>query len=95
MIYAALLNPFPYPNADRIVRLSAVAENGRAAARSVGGGLSFALSSIFSKWAEGSVRDPVISFAGTALLGLVAAVACAIPARHAAEIDPMTALRRD
>ncbi len=94
MIYAALLNPFPYPNADRIVRLSAVAENGRAAARSVGG-LSFALSSIFSKWAEGSVRDPVISFAGTALLGLVAAVACAIPARHAAEIDPMTALRRD
>jgi predicted permease len=71
------------------------------AAGSVGGGvlagvvLSFALSSIFSKWAEGSVRDPVILFAGTALLGLVAAVACAIPARHAAEIDPMTALRCD
>jgi predicted permease len=69
------------------------------AAGSVGGGvlagvvLSFALSSIFSKWAEGNVRDPVILIAGTLLLGVVAAVACAIPARHAAAIDPMMALR--
>ena len=69
------------------------------AAGSVGGGvlagvvLSFALSSIFSKWAEGNVRDPVILIAVIALLGAVAAVACAIPARHAAEIDPMMALR--
>jgi predicted permease len=69
------------------------------AAGSVGGGvlagvvLSFALSSIFSRWAEGNVRDPVILIAGTIVLGVVAAVACAIPARHAAEIDPMVALR--
>ncbi|HEY2821411.1 MAG TPA: ABC transporter permease [Candidatus Acidoferrum sp.] len=71
------------------------------AATSVGGGvlagvvLSLALGSIFAKWAEGNVRDPVILIAGTVLLGLVAAAACAIPARHAAAIDPMTALRCD
>jgi hypothetical protein len=69
------------------------------AATSVGGGvlagvvLSVALSSIFAKWAEGNVRDPVILLAGAILLALVAVAACAIPARHAAAIDPMTALR--
>lgn len=69
------------------------------AATSVGGGvlagvvLSLALGSIFAKWAESNVRDPVILLAGTILLGLVAAAACAIPARHAAAVDPMTALR--
>jgi len=66
---------------------------------SVGGGivaglaLSLALSTILAKWAEGNVRDPVILLAGTLLLSLVAAIACAIPARHASAIDPMTALR--
>jgi hypothetical protein len=66
---------------------------------SVGGGilvgvaLSVALSTILAKWAEGNVRDPVILVAGIVVLGLVAAIACAIPARHAAAIDPMTALR--
>jgi ABC-type antimicrobial peptide transport system permease subunit len=69
------------------------------AAVSVGSGvlagivLSLALSSIFAKWATGNVRDPVILLAGTLLLGLVAVAACAIPARHAAAVDPMTALR--
>jgi ABC-type antimicrobial peptide transport system permease subunit len=66
---------------------------------SVGGGilagvaLSLTLSTILAKWAEGNVRDPVILVAGTLLLSLVAAIACAIPARHASAIDPMTALR--
>ncbi len=66
---------------------------------SVGGGivaglaLSLALSTILAKWSEGNVRDPVILLAGTLLLSLVAAIACAIPARHASAIDPMTALR--
>jgi ABC-type antimicrobial peptide transport system permease subunit len=66
---------------------------------SVGGGiaagvaLSLALSTVLAKWAEGSVRDPVILVAGTLLLGLVAALACALPARHASVIDPVPALR--
>jgi ABC-type antimicrobial peptide transport system permease subunit len=66
---------------------------------SVGGGvvagvaLSVALSTILARWAEGSVRDPIILLAGVLLLGLVAGIACAIPARHASDVDPMTALR--
>ena len=66
---------------------------------SVGGGiasglaLSFALNTILSRWTQGNVRDPVILLAGSALLGLVSAFACTIPARHAASVDPTIALR--
>lgn len=73
----------------------------RSAFGSVGAGifagvaLSLALSRIIAKWAEGNVRDPVILLAGVLLLGLVAAIACAIPARHASHVDPMTALRSE
>lgn len=48
---------------------------------------------VVAAWAQGNSTDPTILLAGTLLLGVVAAIACAIPARHAAEIDPMTALR--
>jgi ABC-type antimicrobial peptide transport system permease subunit len=60
-----------------------------------GVGLSFALSRVLAKWVQGNSRDPIILLAGTLLLGLVAAIACAIPARRASTIDPMTALRWD
>jgi predicted permease len=66
---------------------------------SVGGGivaglvLTLALSRLLARWAEGSSRDPLVLLAGTVLLGLVAALACAVPARRASEVDPMTALR--
>jgi ABC-type antimicrobial peptide transport system permease subunit len=66
---------------------------------SVGGGiaagliLSVALNRLLGRWAEGSSRDPHILLGVTFLLGLVAALACAIPARRASVVDPMTALR--
>ena len=71
----------------------------RSALGSVGAGtlaglaLSLALSQIIVKWAQGNPRDPVILLAGTILLGLVSALACAIPARRASKVDPVIALR--
>jgi ABC-type antimicrobial peptide transport system permease subunit len=68
-------------------------------AMSVGGGiavglaLSLALNTILSRWTQGDARDPVMLLASSALLGLVSAFACTMPARHAAGVDPMTALR--
>ncbi len=66
---------------------------------SVGGGiaaglvLAVVLNKLLGHWAEGSVRDPFILLAVTGLMGAVAALACAIPARRASVVDPMTALR--
>jgi predicted permease len=66
---------------------------------SVGGGivvglaLTVATNAIIAKWAEGNSRDPIILFVGALVLSVVAGIACAIPARHASEIDPMAALR--
>ncbi len=75
----------------RIVFVSAVG--------SVGGGiaaglvLALALSKLLAHWSEGSARDPLILLAVTVLLGVVALLSCAIPARRALGVDPMTALR--
>jgi len=66
---------------------------------SVGGGiaagllLAVALNKVLAHWAAGSARDPYILLAVTGLMGVVAALACLIPARRASVIDPMTALR--
>jgi putative ABC transport system permease protein len=51
------------------------------------------LSKIVAHWAEGSSRDPFMLLGVTLLLGVVAMVACAIPARRAVFIDPVAALR--
>lgn len=59
----------------------------------VGLALALGLSTVVEKWVQGNARDPIILLAGTALLGLVAGIACAIPARYAAKVNPMTALR--
>jgi ABC-type antimicrobial peptide transport system permease subunit len=53
--------------------------------------LAVALNSVVQKWAQGSARDPLVL--GTALLLMVSAVACALPARYASRVDPMKALR--
>ena len=63
----------------------------------VGAGLvlALAMNRVVAHWAEGSSRDPLMLLGATMLLGAVAAVACAIPARRASRVDPMTALRCD
>jgi len=66
---------------------------------SVGGGLlaglilSLGLNRVLAKWAENSVRDPLILFAVVLLMAAVSAMACLLPARRASSVDPTTALR--
>lgn len=69
---------------------------------SVGGGviaglvLSMALSRVMAHWAQESQtasRDPLLLAAATFTLILAAGLACIVPARRAAAVDPMTAIR--
>jgi predicted lysophospholipase L1 biosynthesis ABC-type transport system permease subunit len=55
--------------------------------------LTLALNQVLARWAQGTSRDPLVLLAVTILLSLVAALACSVPARRAAQVDPMTALR--
>ena len=70
-----------------------------ATAVNVGAGLAagMVLSLVFDKvaarWVTESSRDPVILAGVTLLLAAVAGLACLVPARRAASVDPMEALR--
>ena len=65
----------------------------------VGGGLasglllSIAFDKLAAKWVTESSRDPLILAGVTLLLSAAAALACLVPARRAASIDPLEALR--
>ncbi len=61
----------------------------------VGLGISIALGRIVASMAGASSRDPLTLAAATALLFVVAAAACLLPARRAASIDPIRALRTE
>jgi ABC-type antimicrobial peptide transport system permease subunit len=62
----------------------------------VGLGLALALARVMSNQLVNlPVRDP-LTYAGVALfLAAIAAVACWLPARRAAKVDPMVALRSE
>jgi predicted permease len=55
--------------------------------------LSVALDKLATKWVMESSRDPLILAGVTLLLISAAALACLVPARRAASVDPMEALR--
>jgi predicted permease len=59
----------------------------------IGGGGAFAIRQAMESQLYGvSAMDPFVLASVAAMLGLVALVACAVPARRAARIDPMVAL---
>ncbi len=66
-------------------------------AAGIGAGLvlSLALGRMLASWAGGSSRDPLMLCVVALLLLAVAAIACAWPARRAATIEPMRALRTE
>jgi putative ABC transport system permease protein len=55
--------------------------------------LALALRKLFANWAEGSSPEPLILAGAALVLAIVAAIACALPARRAALVDPAIALR--
>jgi len=66
-----------------------------AAGIGAGGVLCVALDRLAAQWLAESSRDPLIIAGVTAVLLAVSAVACLAPARRAASIDPMAAVRHD
>ena len=55
--------------------------------------LTLALNRLMASWAAESSRDPLLLLGATAVLSLVATIACMIPAWRAAGVNPMTAIR--
>ena len=69
------------------------------AASSVGIGLAAGLvlslgtGKIITRWVQNAAQDPLIPLSVSALVILVAGLACLVPAMRALSVDPNTALR--
>jgi putative ABC transport system permease protein len=61
----------------------------------VGLALSYGLSRVISNWTQQTSSDPRIMAGVIVILAIAATAACLLPARRAASIDPMTALRSE
>jgi len=57
--------------------------------------LTLGLSKVMAHWTEGTTNssDPLLLLGAAVVLTLVAVLACMVPARRAAGIDPVLAIR--
>jgi len=77
----------------RIVLYSTAASLGLGIAAGVA--ISLILGKIATQWINESPRDPLILGGVTLVLMIAAVLACLVPARRAASVDPMVALRHE
>jgi ABC-type antimicrobial peptide transport system permease subunit len=83
-------------NREHLLRLALASEAvAVAAGLTVGLVLSLALGNVLRTWAGGSSRDPLVLGGVCLVLGGVATLAALIPARRAAGLEPMQALRAE
>jgi ABC-type antimicrobial peptide transport system permease subunit len=61
----------------------------------VGLAASIGLNKIVSHWVQSSSRDPLILITVALILAAIAVLACVLPARRAATLDPVKALRTE
>jgi putative ABC transport system permease protein len=57
--------------------------------------LTLGLNKVMAQWAAESSRDPLLLIGAVGTLALAALIACIIPARRAADVDPVTAIRME
>ena len=61
----------------------------------VGLAVSVGLNKMVSHWVQSSSRDPLTLLAVALILSGIALLACVLPARRAATLDPVKALRTE
>jgi len=61
----------------------------------LGAALTLAMNSAVVRWIDTDSRDPMLLPVGIVALTLVSAAACYLPARRAAQVDPIIALRNE